>query len=267
MSIPPVMTEFELFALELAREAARVSLPYFRGTFEEVDKGGAAGFDPVTQADREAEAAIRRLIAERYPDHGVIGEEYGEDRPDADHVWILDPIDGTRAFIAGLPLWTNLIALRNEGCPAVGVIGQPYLDEIFIGGPSGARLIKGADETPLRVRACAHLNDALIATTDPDLFNGAELGAWTQVRAAARLARLGCDAYAYAMLAAGRIDLVAESALKVWDWSALVPVIEAAGGEVTNWRGEAPDASGQILAVGDARLRDQALVALKRAAL
>ncbi|MBU1385748.1 MAG: histidinol-phosphatase [Alphaproteobacteria bacterium] len=261
------MTEYELFAIELAREAARVSLPYFRGAYEQTDKGGAAGFDPVTQADREAEAAIRRLIAERYADHGVIGEEYGEDRPDADHVWILDPIDGTRAFIAGLPLWTNLIALRTEGRPTVGVIGQPCLDEVFLGGPSGARLLKGGQETPLAVRECAHLNQALIATTDPDLFTGAELGAWTQVRAAARLARLGCDAYAYAMVAAGRIDLVAESALKVWDWSALAPVIEAAGGHVSNWRGAKPDGSGQILAVGDPRLRDQALVAFRRAAL
>lgn len=261
------MTEYEVFALELAREAARVSLPYFRGACEQVDKGGAAGFDPVTQADREAEAAIRRMIADRYPGHGVIGEEYGEDRPGADHVWVLDPIDGTRAFIAGLPLWTNLIALRTGGRPAVGVIGQPYLDEIFLGGPSGARLLKGGTETSLAVRSCAHLNEALIATTDTDLFTGAELGAWTQVRAAARLARLGCDAYAYAMVAAGRIDLVAESALKVWDWSALVPVVEAAGGQVTNWRGEAPDEGGQILAVGDSRLRDQALVALRRAAI
>ncbi len=261
------MTEYELFAIDLAREAARVSLPYFRGACEESDKGGPGAFDPVTQADREAEAALRKLIAARYPDHGVIGEEYGEDRPGADHVWILDPIDGTRAFIAGLPLWTNLIALRSEGRPTTGVIGQPYLDEIFLGGPSGARLLKGGSETPLGVRRCASLNDAIIATTDPDLFTGAELGAWTQVRAAARLARLGCDAYAYAMLAAGRIDLVAESALKIWDWAALVPVIEAAGGAVSNWRGEAPDGSGQILAVGDAAIREQALVTLRRAAL
>ena len=260
------MTEYEAFAVDLAREAARVSLPYFREVCETADKGGTAGFDPVTQADREAEAAIRRLIGDRYPSHGVIGEEYGEDRPEAEHVWILDPIDGTRAFIAGLPLWTNLIALRAGDRPVVGVIGQPYLDEIFLGGPSGGRMLKGDRETPLRTRACAHLNDALIATTDPDLFTGAERGAWTQVRAAARLARLGCDAYAYAMLAAGRIDLVAESALKIWDWSALVPVVEAAGGEVTNWRGGAPDNSGQVLAVSDARLRDQALVALRRAA-
>jgi histidinol phosphatase-like enzyme (inositol monophosphatase family) len=261
------MTEYELFAVDLAREAARVSLPYFRGAFEEIDKGGPGAFDPVTQADREAEAALRKLIAARYPDHGVIGEEYGEDRPDADHVWILDPIDGTRAFIAGLPLWTNLIALRTEGRPTTGVIGQPYLDEIFLGGPSGARLLRGGEETPLKVRTCPRLTDAVIATTDPDLFTGSELGAWTQVRAAARLARLGCDGYAYAMLAAGRIDLVAESALKVWDWAALVPVIEAAGGAVTNWRGEAPDGSGQILAVGDVSIREQALVTLRRAAV
>jgi histidinol phosphatase-like enzyme (inositol monophosphatase family) len=261
------MTEYELFAIDLAREAARVSLPYFRGAYEETDKGGPGAFDPVTQADREAEAAIRTLIAARYPDHGVIGEEYGEDRPDADYVWILDPIDGTRAFIAGLPLWTNLVALRTDGRPTVGVIGQPYLDEIFLGGPSGARLLKGETESVLAVRSCPTLNDALVATTDPDLFTGAERGAWTQVRAAARLARLGCDAYAYAMLAAGRIDLVAESGLKVWDWSALVPVITAAGGDVTNWRGEAPDGGGQILAVGDVAIRDQALVTLRRAAL
>ena len=261
------MTEYELFAVDLAREAARVSLPYFRGAYEETDKGGPGAFDPVTQADREAEAAIRRLIAARYPDHGVIGEEYGEDRPEAEHVWILDPIDGTRAFIAGLPLWTNLVALSREGRPTVGVIGQPCLDEIFVGGPSGARLLKAGTETALAVRACPRLTEAVIATTDPDLFTGAELGAWTQVRAAARLARLGCDAYAYAMVAAGRIDLVAESSLKVWDWSALVPVIEAAGGAVSNWCGEAPDGGGQILAVGDVGIRDQALVTLRRAAL
>jgi len=260
------MTEFESFAVELAREAARVTLPFFRSDLGHEDKGGAAGFDPVTEADRQAEAAIRRLIAARYPDHGVIGEEYGEDRPDAEHVWVLDPIDGTRAFISGLPLWTTLIALRAEGRPSVGVIAQPYLDEIFLGGPNGALLLRGETETPLAVRACAHLTDAVISTTDPDIFNGAERGAWTQVRAAARLARLGCDAYAYAMVAAGKMDLVAEASLKSWDWSALVPVIEAAGGQVVNWRGDTPDDSGQILAVGDPRLIDQALVTLKRAA-
>ena len=261
------MTPFEAFAVELAHEAATVTLPFFRGAYAEENKAGPGDFDPVTQADKEAEAAIRRLISARYPDHGVIGEEYGEDRPDAEHVWVLDPIDGTRAFISGLPLWTTLIALRTGGKPTVGVIAQPYLDEIFIGGPSGARLLRGETQMPLAVRSCEKLTDAVISTTDPDIFNGAELGAWTQVRATARLARLGCDAYAYAMVAAGKMDLVAETSLKPWDWSALVPIIEAAGGQVVNWRGAAPDDNGQILAVGDARLIDQALVTLKRAAI
>jgi histidinol phosphatase-like enzyme (inositol monophosphatase family) len=258
--------DFGAFVADLATQSGRAILPFFRAHHGLEDKSGGGVFDPVTEADKQAEAAIRRLIAERYPDHGVIGEEYGEDRPDAEHVWILDPIDGTRAFISGLPLWTTLIALRVGGKPTVGLIAQPYLDEIFIGGPSGARLLRGETETPLAVRACEHLTEAVISTTDPNIFNGAELGAWTQVRAAARLARLGCDAYAYAMVAAGRMDLVAETSLKPWDWSALVPVIEAAGGRVVNWRGEAPDGSGQILAVGDERLIEQALVTLKRAA-
>lgn len=265
--MPPAMTELEAFTIDLAREAARVSLPFFRSAFVQEDKGAGGVFDPVTEADRAAEAAVRRLIAARYPDHGVIGEEYGADRPDAEHVWVLDPIDGTRAFIAGLPVWTCLIALRHAGEPRIGAIAQPCLDEIFLGGPSGARLLKGGTETPLRTRSCASMNQALIATTDPDLFTAAEHEAWIRLRAGARLARLGCDAYAYAMVAAGNIDLVAESELKIWDWSALVPVIEAAGGRVTDWHGETPNHSGQILAVGDAGLQAPALSALRSAAL
>ena len=265
LSIPSVMTEFEAFAVELAHEAATVTLPFFRGDYAEENKAGPGAFDPVTQADKEAEAAIRRLIAARYPDHGVIGEEYGEDRPDAEHVWILDPIDGTRAFIAGLPLWTTLIALRRDGAPVIGAIGQPYLREIFLGGPSGARLLRDGADTPLKTRACPSLSDALIATTDPDIFVGADREAWTRLRASARLARLGCDAYAYAMVAAGRIDLVAETGLKVWDWTALAPLVEAAGGVMTDWLGQAPGDDGRILAAGDPLLIDQALVTTRRA--
>ena len=261
------MTEHENFILELAAVAAEAAMPVFRnlGAFE--DKNADGDCDPVTEADRAAEAAMRRLINARYPAHGVLGEEYGEDRADAEHVWVLDPIDGTRAFVAGLPLWTTLIALRQAGRPIAGAVAQPCLGEVWLGGASGAWLVKEGQAAPIRTRACPRLTDAVIATTDPDIFTGSELGAWRQVRATARLTRLGCDAYAYAMIAAGHIDLVAESGLKPWDWSALVPVIEAAGGAVVNWRGEAPDGSGQILAVGDRALIDQALVTLKRAAL
>ena len=261
------MTEFESFAVELAHAASRVTLSAFRGDHDCIDKGNNGEFDPVTRADRDAEVVIRRLIADRYPDHGVIGEEYGADQPDAEHVWVLDPIDGTRAFVAGIPLWTTLIGLRVKGQPQVGVISQPYLGELYIGGPSGAHLLSRGLQQPLKTRQIDALTEAVIATTSPDIFTGAELGAWTQVRATARLTRYGCDAYAYALLAAGHVDLVAESGLKPWDYTALIPVIEASGGAVSNWRGEAVDGSGQILAVGDKRIRSQALVTLRRAAL
>ena len=260
------MTELESFVVELAAEAAKVTLPLFRGDYAEENKAGPGAFDPVTEADKGAEAAIRKLIAERYPHHGVIGEEYGEDRPDAEHVWVLDPVDGTRAFVAGLPLWTTLIGLQVGGKPTIGGIAQPYLGELFLGGPSGAVLMSRGETRPIRVRSCEKLTDAIIATTAPEIFTPPEFGAWTQVMAAARLARYGCDAYAYAMVAMGQIDMVAETGLKLWDWSALIPVVEAAGGECTNWRGEPVSGDGRIIAVGDPRVREQALVAFRRGA-
>jgi len=262
------IAELDAFLLELNQSAAEAILPLFRADHGLVDKGGAKGFDPVTEADKGAERAIRKLISERYPDHGVIGEEYGEDRPDAEFVWVLDPVDGTRAFISGLPLWCVLIGLRHEGRPVLGSIGQPYLEEIYVGHAGGSRLVSRAGERPLKVRACPKLTDAIIATTDPEgCFNGAELGAWTQVRAAARLARLGCDAYAYAMVAAGTMDMVIEAGLKAWDIDAAIPLIEGAGGVVTDWRG-APVGShgGQIVIAGDRACLEEALVALRRSA-
>jgi histidinol phosphatase-like enzyme (inositol monophosphatase family) len=268
MLAPDRLAEFDAFLLELNRAAAKVILPLFRADHDLEDKGGAKGFDPVTAADRGAEAAIRKLIGERYPDHGVIGEEYGEDRPEAEFVWVLDPVDGTRAFIAGLPLWCVLIGLRLQGRPALGSIAQPFLDEIYVGDGAAARLIAGGESRTLKVRPCPKLTGAIIATTDPEgCFDGAELGAWTQVRAAARLARLGCDAYAYAMVAAGTIDLVVEAGLKAWDIEAAIPVIQGAGGLVTDWRGRPVGSSGgQVAIAGDRACLDEALVALRRSA-
>ena len=241
------LAALDAFIIDLNRASAGAILPLFRADHGLEDKGAGknlprdthAAFDPVTEADRGAEAVIRKLIAERFPEHGVIGEEYGEDRPDAEFVWVLDPIDGTRAFISGLPLWTTLIGLRHEGRPVLGSIGQPYVGELFVGHAGGSRLLSRGQSTAIRVRECADLTDAVIATTDPDAcFDGAERGAWLQVRAAAKLARLGCDAYAYAMVAMGKMDMVIEAGLKSWDIEAAVPLIEGAGGMVTNWRGE-----------------------------
>ena len=262
------LTEFDAFLVELNRVSAEVILPRFRGELDMEDKNAGGAFDPVTAADRGAEAAIRALIAERYPDHGVIGEEYGEDRPDAEFVWTIDPIDGTRAFVAGLPVWTTLIALRRQGEPMLGSIGQPFVGELFIGSAMGSRMIARGATRPLRVRDCPRLTEAVIATTDPShYFNGAEQAAWAQVRAAARLARYSCDAYAYAMVALGTMDLVVESGLKTWDVEAAVPVIEGAGGLVTDWRGvRIGRHGGQMVIAGDRRCLDDALVALSRAA-
>lgn len=263
------IADLDRFLLELNARASDVILPLFRRDHGLEDKG-AAVFDPVTEADRGAEAAIRKAIAERYPNHGVIGEEYGEDRPDAEFVWVLDPIDGTRAFIAGLPVWTTLIALRHQGEPILSSIGQPYVGEVFIGGPEmGSRLVARDGETPLKARSDVALADAIVATTDPaGCFSDAERAAWERIWAAARLARLGCDAYAYAMVAAGKIDLVVEgSGLKTWDVEAAVPLIEGAGGRATNWRGERVGREGgQLLVAGSQRVLDDALPLLARAA-
>jgi histidinol phosphatase-like enzyme (inositol monophosphatase family) len=259
------LATFEAFALELQAAAGEAILPLFRVENGLEDKGPAKNgeFDPVTLADRGGEAAIRRLISERYPDHGVIGEEYGEDRPDAEHVWVLDPVDGTRAFICGLPVWTTLIALRHRGRPVVGAIGQSYIGEVFVGSRRGASLVRGGDLYPLCVRPCPGLREALIATTDQNIFKGQDAERWTRVRSAARVARYGCDAYAYAMVALGSLDAVVETRLKAWDIEAAIPVIEGAGGFITHWNGEpiGPN-GGNMLIAGDARVRDEALALL-----
>jgi histidinol phosphatase-like enzyme (inositol monophosphatase family) len=262
------LAEFDAFLLELNRASAAVILPLFRGAHGMENKPGKRDYDPVTLADKGAEAEIRRLIGAHYPEHGVIGEEMGDDRPDAEFVWVLDPIDGTRAFVAGLPVWTTLIGMRFEGQPVLGSIGQPYLGEVFIGHAGGARLVARGRERPLEVRKGVPLTEAIIATTDAEgIFEPAELAAWRHVRAAARLARMGCDAYAYAMAAAGMIDLVLETRLKSWDIEAAVPVLAGAGGYVTDWTG-APIGrhGGQAAIAGDRGLLDEALAWLRSAA-
>ena len=265
---PEQIESLDTFLVELNRVSGEVILPLFRADHGRENKAALGEFDPVTHADKNAEEAIRRLIAEHYPEHGVIGEEHGEDRPDAEFVWVIDPVDGTRAFIAGLPLWTTLIGLRHQGEPVLGSIGQPYIGEVFIGHAGGSRVIARGQVHPLKVRKGLPLTEAIIVTTDPEAcFNGAELGAWRQVRATARLARTGCDAYAYAMLAAGKLDLVVEAGLKSWDIEAAVPVIAGAGGFVTDWRGETIGRhGGQMAMAGDHELLNEALVALRRAA-
>lgn len=269
MSNTPDFQTLEAFALELAAAAVDAALPLFRSGLAEDNKlAHLSLFDPVTEADKGAERAIRHLINRHFPDHGIIGEEYGNENEDAEFVWVLDPVDGTRAFISGLPLWTTLIGLRHNGYPVLGLIAQPVLQEVFLGSPLGSKRITPIGQTPLQVRPCTGLANAVIGTTDPYLYGeGAEMAAYTSLRYATKLQRYGCDAYAFAMVAQGTMDIALETGLKPWDIEAIIPVIENAGGMVTNWRGDrvGPEA-GQVIAASSRALIDEALAHLSPAA-
>lgn len=255
------------FANALADAARTAILPHFRSS-PEVDNKASRGFDPVTEADRGAERAIRGLIEAEFPDHAIEGEEYGIKPGTSGYAWVLDPVDGTRAFIAGLPLWGTLIGLTFEGRPILGVLDQAYLGERFLGWQGGPATLTDRTGTsrPLRVRPLDRLTDAVLATTDPGIFSPSEAGGFEHIRATARLTRYGCDCYAYGMLAHGTIDLVVEAGLKPHDIVALIPIIEAAGGLVTDWRGGPAWAGGQVIAAGDPRPHAEALVSLRRCA-
>jgi len=238
------------FACELADAAAKVTLDYFRAPIGIDNKLGDAGFDPVTKADQGAEKAIRALIDARYPDHGIHGEEFGIKKANGPFEWVLDPVDGTRAFISGLPTWGTLIALKHNGVPIIGVIDQPYLKERYLGWPGGATL----NGEPIKTRPCTSLSAATISTTDPDLFTEQERPQFDEIRRQSQLIRMGLDCYAYAVMSSGFMDLVIESGLQPYDMMALIPVIRGAGGSATNWEGEAPGDCGRLLAVGDPAL-------------
>lgn len=265
MSAEPVSSShaFAPFLEKLAKAASEAIMPHFRQGFA-VDNKWVEGFDPVTIADRNGETAMRALINDTYPDHGILGEEHGPENLDAEHVWVLDPIDGTRAFITGLPTWGTLIGLKSGGTPSLGMMVQPYIGERFGGdcksawyhGPLGTRALK--------TRACAALKDATIFTTTPALFRDGERTAFDRVEAAVQLSRYGTDCYAYCMVAAGHGDAVIETGLQAYDIVALVPIIEGAGGVVTTWTGGSPTDGGQIVASGDPRLHDMLLRELAR---
>src|SRR5437868_11199376 len=235
------------FASSLADAARTVTLGESDRKAEH--KRGSTGYDPVTAADRDAERVIRGLIERAHPEHGIAGEELGAKAGAGRYVWSIDPIDGTRAFICGLPSWTTLIALLDEGEPVLGLIDVPALDERYLGF-AGAPGLQASD--------CRNLGEARLSTTDPYLFAGVEADGFERLRRAARVTRFGLDAYAYARLAAGSIDLVAESGLKPHDYSALIPVVRAAGGVIGNWHGEDDFADGQVLAAATRELFDEA---------
>ena len=246
---------FLALALRLADAAGAVIRPHFRQRLVVDDK---PDLTPVTAADRAAETAMRELIEAHFPGHGIIGEEFGRIREDAEFVWVLDPIDGTKSFISGVPLFGTLIALTRRSRPILGVIDQPISNERWVGATGQPTIFNGA---PIRSRACPALTAATLFATTPEMFKGKDAAAFARVRAAVKLTRFGADCYAYGVLAAGFIDLVLEASLKPYDFCAMVPIVEGAGGIATDWRGAALDlaSDGRILVAGDRRVHQAAL--------
>lgn len=251
---------FAEFALHAAFAAGDAILPHFRATIDVEDKGGSRGYDPVTEADRAAEAVIRAAIASRYPDHGIEGEEHGRLPGPSRFTWVIDPIDGTRSFILGHLHWATLIALNDGTRPIVGVTHQPFVGESFIAAHGASTWRRGDERRSLHTRRCARVEDAVVATTDPRHFKSArQCRAYAAVTDGTRLLRYGGDCYCYTQLAMGLVDIVIETGLQAYDIQALIPLIENAGGAVTDWEGGRCDAGGDVLACGDRALHAELL--------
>jgi myo-inositol-1(or 4)-monophosphatase len=254
--------DFAAFVDELATVAGETILPFFRTALNVRDKGGPGSFDPVTVADHAAETAMRTLIRRSFPDHGIVGEELGNEHAEAEYVWYLDPIDGTKSFISGMPAWGTLIALTRRGEPVFGMMDQPFTRERFSGDGRAAHYRGPTGKRSLRVRPCPSLAEAVVFTTSPRLMNEADRKAFGRVEDAALLSRYGGDCYAYCMLAAGHVDLVIETGLKPHDVVPLVPIIVGAGGVITSWENGPPHSGGRIIAAGDARVHQAAMALL-----
>jgi histidinol phosphatase-like enzyme (inositol monophosphatase family) len=260
--------DFAAFVEKLANIAAETILPFFRTALHPEDKNAGGMFDPVTEADRAAEAAMRGLIRATFPHHGIIGEEFGAVQSEAEYVWVLDPIDGTKSFIAGMPVWGSLIGLLHKGRPVYGMMVQPFTMERFTGDGRGAVWRgPGCDhkmtERKLSTRRCPVLAQATLMTTSPLLYSATKLDSFRRVEDKVRLSRYGGDCYAFAMLAAGHVDCVIESNVKTYDIAPLIPIVEGAAGIVTCWDGGSPVTGGDVVASCNARIHDEVLSLLQ----
>jgi myo-inositol-1(or 4)-monophosphatase len=254
--------ELEDFALELAHTAGGIAQAHFRRSFT-IENKGVTEFDPVTSADRAIERVLRAAIVTRYPEHGFVAVEEGERVARSDYTWFIDPIDGTRAFMTGSPLWGTLVGLTHRDVPLFGLLCQPVLEEIFFGGPSGSWLVKMDRRDRLKARPCTTLANAVLASTHPDMFLATGAAQFRALTEQCLLHRFGGDCYNYAMLAAGFIDLVVEGQLKPYDIVPLIPILEGAGCVVTDWQGQRPLAGGHVVAAATRELHAAALAVLR----
>jgi myo-inositol-1(or 4)-monophosphatase len=254
------------FSRRLAEAARAETLPRFRTGCAATDKGGGLDFDPVTDADREGERAMRALIEAEFPEHGIAGEEFPDRPASGPWCWSLDPVDGTRSFTCGLPNWTTLIALLEEGRPVLGIIDVPCLEELYIGDGSKAFLHTPVGVEPLAASGCRDLSEARFSTTDPYLFQGVERQAFERLREKVRTSRYGHDGYGYTRVAAGTLDLVVEAGLKPHDYNALIPVVRGAGGVFGDWRGGEDYSAGKVIAAATGALYQAAVAFMRDAA-
>ena len=257
-----VLSDIEV-AEEMADAARAAILPFFRQNNLETDNKLTEGFDPVTVADRAAEKAMRAVLARHRPDDGILGEEYGQTAGHSGRTWVLDPIDGTRGFISGTPTWGVLIALGGEDGPFLGVIDQPYIGERFVGTADIAQVTGPTGTAPLKTRATTALDQALVFTTFPEVGTPQDRAGFEAVAQHARLTRYGMDCYAYALLAAGQVDLVIEAGLNAYDIQGPIAVIQAAGGIVTDWQGGPAHDGGRALAAANPQIHAAALAILR----
>ncbi|MDC0738617.1 histidinol-phosphatase [Cognatishimia sp. SS12] len=257
-------TELLALAHEMADAARAAILPFFRQAGLGADNKEEGGFDPVTEADRAAERAMRAVLDAKRPQDGILGEEYGHSAGSSGLTWVLDPIDGTRAFISGTPTWGVLIALSDANGPLMGMIDQPYIGERFVGGFGTAEMRGPMGARALATKPAGPLVDATLSTTFPEVGTPAERAAFDAVSEAVKLTRFGMDCYAYALLAAGQIDLVIEAGLQPYDIQGPIGVIEAAGGIVTDWNGGPAHQGGRVIAAANAEIHAAALAVLTK---
>lgn len=252
-------------ALCAADAAACVTMSYFRSALAVANKAGDADFDPVTAADREAELAIRESLEKNFPDIGFFGEEYEAVTGSSGLIWVVDPIDGTRAFMSGMPLWGTLIGLYDGRDAILGVMDQPFLKERYVSDGQTARLINVAGSTEITTRQIDRLDQATLYCTTPDMFQaGQPRSRFQSVKDRVQLTRYGGDCYAYALLASGYVDIVLDCDLKPYDIQALIPIVQAAGGVVSNWQGDSAVDGGFVVACGSRALHEKTLVLLQQ---